>query len=215
MSRFLVTHRSFVIGYILFILFGAIVLSTSEKGQVILWVNSFHRPLLDTFFLNATRMAEVFVIGVFTVIYLLISFRKALLIPVLGVTATVISGGLKALFQIPRPYRVLSDLGLQDQIHIIDQIHINQGLTSFPSGHTLTAFAVFCYLALLHPGRTVALVYLTIAILVGISRIYLVQHFFADVYFGAILGFILAVAGINVHHGLEERGLFSGRLIRH
>jgi undecaprenyl-diphosphatase len=57
---------------------------------------------------------------------------------------------------------------------------------SFPSGHTMTAFAVWASLASAIP--TLSLPYLLLAILIGLSRIFLGLHYPTDVLVGALLG---------------------------
>ena len=57
---------------------------------------------------------------------------------------------------------------------------------SFPSGHAQTAFGVAVYLSLLYPSRSV--VFLALAVLVGISRIGLGVHYPSDVVVGAFIG---------------------------
>ncbi len=59
---------------------------------------------------------------------------------------------------------------------------------SFPSGHATTAFAIFCLLTLLAKDKRWGICWFVAALLAGYSRIYLGQHFFADTYFGSIIG---------------------------
>ena len=56
----------------------------------------------------------------------------------------------------------------------------------------MSAFALFTYLALCLPRKAgTALIVLLLAVEVGISRIYLVQHFLKDIFLGAILGVLV------------------------
>jgi undecaprenyl-diphosphatase len=57
---------------------------------------------------------------------------------------------------------------------------------SFPSGHTITAFAVSVSLSAFYPNLTAPLVFCAVSI--AISRILLGMHFLSDVVVGAILG---------------------------
>lgn len=57
---------------------------------------------------------------------------------------------------------------------------------SFPSGHTMTAFAVWGALFIGTP--VLSYLYLAIAILIGLSRIFLGLHYPTDVLVGAVLG---------------------------
>jgi undecaprenyl-diphosphatase len=68
---------------------------------------------------------------------------------------------------------------------------------SFPSGHTLNAFAVSAVVALSFPPLAPAL--FAVAASVGASRVVLGLHFLSDVLVGAVLG--LAIGGA-VHAGL-------------
>jgi undecaprenyl-diphosphatase len=62
---------------------------------------------------------------------------------------------------------------------------------SFPSGHTITAFAVAVSLGLAYPFSLGVLVIAAVAI--GTSRILLGMHFLSDVAVGASLGTVLAL----------------------
>ena len=64
-------------------------------------------------------------------------------------------------------------------------------LTSFPSGHTQTAFTLATALAILFPRWRIPL--FVIAVAVGLSRVILVSHYLSDVIAGAGIGIIGAL----------------------
>ena len=64
--------------------------------------------------------------------------------------------------------------------------------SSFPSGHTATAFAAAVAVGALHPRLRVPAI--SLAALVGLSRIYLGVHFWLDVFVGAALGTLVGLA---------------------
>jgi undecaprenyl-diphosphatase len=64
---------------------------------------------------------------------------------------------------------------------------------SFPSGHTMTAFAVAVPLALFYPNLTVGLFFCALSI--ATSRILLGMHFLSDVLAGALIGTALGYLG--------------------
>jgi undecaprenyl-diphosphatase len=67
---------------------------------------------------------------------------------------------------------------------------------SFPSGHSITAFAVAIAIGLFYPELLATL--LTVAMLIATSRIILGMHFLSDVLAGAAIGVILGEIGYHV-----------------
>ncbi|MFA5216585.1 phosphatase PAP2 family protein [Sulfuricurvum sp.] len=66
-----------------------------------------------------------------------------------------------------------------------DFLHIDRALTSFPSGHTATAFALATAITYLWPKATPVWLF---AVLIGISRLMICAHYPSDVIAGAFVG---------------------------
>src|SRR5580692_11699689 len=64
---------------------------------------------------------------------------------------------------------------------------------SFPSGHTMTAFAVAIPLSMFYPSLTIGLLFCALSI--AMSRILLGMHFLSDVVAGALIGTGLGYLG--------------------
>ncbi|HUK16711.1 MAG TPA: phosphatase PAP2 family protein [Bryobacteraceae bacterium] len=71
---------------------------------------------------------------------------------------------------------------------------------SFPSGHTITAFAVSLSLAAFYPDLAVGLLFCAVSI--AASRVLLGMHFLSDVLAGAAIGALLAFASTHLLHFL-------------
>jgi undecaprenyl-diphosphatase len=67
---------------------------------------------------------------------------------------------------------------------------------SFPSGHSITAFAVAISLGLFYPYLLTAL--LALAFLIAASRIVLGMHFLSDVLAGSAIGVTLGFCGFHI-----------------
>ena len=76
--------------------------------------------------------------------------------------------------------------------------------SSFPSGHAAGDFAIFAVLA--EKDRENRRLYRGLAVLVGLSRIYLERHYPSDVFAGAVIGTL-----VGKHAAKHDRGLLSWR----
>jgi undecaprenyl-diphosphatase len=71
---------------------------------------------------------------------------------------------------------------------------------SFPSGHTITAFAVAVSLAHFYPDLLIGLLFCALS--VTASRILMGMHFLSDVVAGALIGTLLAYGSTRLIHWL-------------
>lgn len=67
---------------------------------------------------------------------------------------------------------------------------------SFPSGHTMTAFAVATPLMTYYPDLSLGLLFCAVSI--GVSRIVMGMHFLSDVVAGGLLGALLGIVSVLV-----------------
>ncbi len=175
-----------------------ISLAIWSSKEIFFGLNSIHTLYLDTFFQNYTLLGDgVFSIAIFLI--LLLAERGALAMQV--ITAYLFSGILsqilKRAFHAPRPHAIISNAEYPWFVEGLT----NTGMTSFPSGHTTSVFALATILALNTTDKRFSLIYLVTAIITGYSRIYLGQHFLADVTAGALIG---TFSGLLVYWYLRQ-----------
>ncbi len=209
-------NRFYFSAFALFLASAGILLCFIQTGDEIFFFSERRTFSGDLFFRYFTRMGEgpVYLLALAALLFL--RYRHALAVPLLGFTVSVLSFLSKSFFAHDRPAAFFRKQGILDQIEAVDGVYLNVGATSFPSGHAMSAFALFTFLALCLPHkRWAALALFAMALLVGVSRIYLVQHFLKDVYLGAIMGVLIAL----IWHYLQfkprahwlDRSLLSGR----
>ena len=93
---------------------------------------------------------------------------------------------------INRPFLAFKNAG--DYLRLVLPTNEMHSHNSFPSGHTTTAFSLYLYISFTLMNKTSGkLVFYTLAMLAGLSRVYLSQHFIEDVVAGALLGFMIAI----------------------
>ena len=152
-------------------------------------------PLLANWiFRYGTKLGEEFAYFFILILLLFYSYRQALVVPFLGLSVTIVAFLAKQVFAHDRPYLYFNKQGIFETITTVEGVTLNGGANSFPSGHTMSAFALYAFLAFCLPSKKIGAVLLfAIALMVGLSRVYLVQHFFQDIYLGALIGTLIAI----------------------
>lgn len=170
-----------------------------QKGEIVLIVNQWHQPYLDFFFINFTKLGDG-IIFLFAVLLLVnIKFRYAIAAAAIGgVHALLIAIFKRGLFSyLPRPRNFFdAEAGL----NFINSVNVH-GQMSFPSGHTASAFAMAVLISLITRSKFATIAAFSYAILVGLSRMYLLQHFYMDVFAGMMVG---SVSTLSVWWVLEN-----------
>lgn len=194
-------NRWFFVGFGIFLILGALGLLLVPQGDEVLWYSERRTPFWNIFFTYLTMAGEESGYLVVALSLLLVRYRSAIAIPVLGLLVTLVTAFAKNLFRHPRPLPWFEARGLDDTLTLVEGVRVNVSqISSFPSGHTMAGFALFAFLAFVLPRRRwVSLCCLIVAVGIGLSRIYLVQHFLKDIYLGALLGVACAVGMYFLH----------------
>jgi len=189
LRKLLLEHRWFFGFFMIYLIFGAILLVNLSKGDAVLWANALHEPIKDFIFKYLTHLGDgLFFVGVI-LIFLLYRYYFALMLAV-NFAITGLSVALfKRLFGMPRPLKFFSE---SIDLHIVEGVKLYKN-HSFPSGHSATAFSLFCGLVLISKNKPFGTPCFLCGLFATFSRVYLAQHFFIDTYFGAIWGVFLAI----------------------
>lgn len=172
--------------YAIYIIFAIVVVSVNDKGHVLLWLNDRHNPFGDHFFKYVTHFGDGLVYALVALTFLIYRYFNLIMLAIIGLVQTVIVQiGKRLIFDTPRPRKFFTDSA--DIFNFVDGVHVHSS-HSFPSGHTATAFAVATLLICLTRNRLLQVLYMLLAILVGISRIYILQHFMIDTIAGSLIG---------------------------
>lgn len=181
---------------LIFIIVGGIFLLVHTKADIHLLINGLHATWLDTFFTVTTYLGEGYIFLMAIPMAMFYSKRSGIQIAVTALLVLLLTALFKQLLfeGEPRPTMYFKDLA---ELRLVPGQKMNLW-NSFPSGHTMAAFALYASLAFYTTKRWVALGLFILAFLVGYSRMYLSQHFLVDVIFGAILGCVAAIAGLRL-----------------
>jgi len=176
----------FLVPYFFFFLSGAFLLVSFSPGQLHLFFNGFHSEWANVCFSKLTYLGDGWTAVLISLLLVFYKLRFALI--------TLLSYGLSSLIaQVLkhfifegriRPLRFFEGV---HGLYLVPGVDMNS-YYSFPSGHSTTAFAVFFCLALFTSQNWLKAGCFVIALLTAYSRVYLSQHFFADIYAGSVVG---------------------------
>ena len=183
-------YKAFFIPYLLFVLTFFVLILINSKANLHLWMTSFNSSVGDLFFRYYTYVGDWVPFAVAGLL-LFYNYRISLFLLVSQLVCGIFSTTIKHLWNEPRPLLYFQQHFPTIQLHQVIGVHMYT-THSFPSGHTITAFAFFFALALYTKKSAIHFLYFILAFLVGYSRIYLSQHFAVDVLAGSFVG-ILAV----------------------
>ena len=183
----------FMIPALLFLNAGLVLTYNTSYGYEILSLNDWRREPLNSIFRFFTLLGEEYVYVISVLAALFWRYRYALMIALSGLITIPTVYLIKEFFAVDRPITFFRNRGMVDFLVNVPGVDLNVGQTSIPSGHTMSAFALYGVLTLIagEKYRRLGLFFALLAIAVGVSRVFLVQHFLADVLAGAALGILV------------------------
>ncbi len=187
---------------------GLFLLVFFAKGDIVLAINRYANQSLDAFFVLFTEVGNGLVYLLVGLIMLFFSYKKTFEIMLVGLLLLISSFVLKH-FVFPDFVRPTAYFSLEQFSHIMPDFTYAKHF-SFPSGHSITIFGLATVLAYQTKKTLYHILLFCLACAVGFSRMYVLQHFFMDVYVGALLGFCIAVGGIYIAKSttsFSEKGL--------
>ncbi len=167
-----------------------VLLMTFDRTEIQMAFDAQHSSWGDSLFPWVTHLGDgaIFTLGL---IFLFVRYRSFFAVLFSALLTLIIAGTLKNFVfgGTPRPAKYFPE----GMLHFVEGVDMHM-VNSFPSGHTMAAFAFWGILALIVPNDKLLwkIFFFIIAILVGISRVYLHQHFLIDVWAGMALGLTIA-----------------------
>lgn len=202
----LLSFRYFLFPYFLFLAVAIGFIIGTGHGDVVLWINARRNDFLDFFFTYWTYVGDGALFGIVFLGLVVRRWRVAVVFAITGLVELIVSSTLKRIVfaDVPRPKKYFE---AQDILKFIDGVDVYVSY-SFPSGHTMTAFTIFTFLSLLmkEEQRKWSFMLLMSAVLVAISRMYLLQHFLIDVTAGSAIGILIALTMVSLFKRFMEKG---------
>ena len=195
----------YVITYLVLLMAILGLMYVYPKPELHMLLNSYHSSLQDTFFKYYSMLAEWPLYAIALLPLLWKKVKMAIFFAMCELTGGSILQILKHIISTDRPVSVFEHYAYME-LPLVQGVTMHHG-NSFPSGHASTFF-MFCtccviiqaysYIQRDRPyslGKKILFNTMLIALLVvaavgAYSRVYLSQHFLADVCVGSVIGFI-------------------------
>ena len=171
---------------------GIIVLVGCDKGSIILALSGMHNPYMMTFWQCVTYMGGAVFYVFALMIGLFFNRQYVKYAAIQGLILIILIRLLKMIASTVRPYEYFTSIGLWDDISTYVFFPMESS-GSFPSGHTMTAYALMSMTAFYCKRGWIKFLLFLMATMVAFSRLYTLQHFFVDVYAGSIIGVFLSL----------------------
>jgi membrane-associated phospholipid phosphatase len=186
--------RPFFIAYLILLCGCFIIKLLYSTDDIYFAVNTRHTDFLDTIEPYITDLGNGWTNIIIAAVITLYNYRVAfLMVTTFLVTSSAVQLA-KFFFDAPRPKLYFKDQ--LSKLHFVKGVDILSN-HSFPSGHTLTAFATGVLITYLVKNKSWWILLLFYGIMVGFSRMYLSQHFFEDVIGGSVMGVFLSIFWIG------------------
>ena len=179
---------------LVFLLFRPQILTFDESLFHV--INGISNPILDAILIPATYFGSI-ILWALLIIILWLKKDKKLSMHLLYalIINSLFSLFLKEIFTRSRP--------VENFIRENFLVEEDTGY-SFPSGHAINAFSGATILSSYYKGKLKFLFY-ALAVLTGISRVYIGVHFPLDVLFGSLIGIIIGNIVLNLPiHKIQE-----------
>ena len=161
-----------------------------DATVILRFINAMHTPWLDLVMMWSTHLVQApLIIFLFVLIGVLVN-KRAFALSLISFTVAGLSAQALKRYVFSdrlRPHAILD----YETWHRVEGFALAEHF-SFPSGHSAVAFAIALSVVVSASSKAVKGIALFIALVIAFSRMYLLMHFYHDVFAGMLLGLLSA-----------------------
>jgi membrane-associated phospholipid phosphatase len=184
----------YILLYIILLSFVGYILLNIDKVPLQREMNTYvGNSFLDLFLAYVTHLGDGLFAVLIALVFLFKNVRVSLYILFSYAGAGVVSYVLKHLiyYEVYRPHFVFQYY-VREPLKLVEGVDV-VAFHSFPSGHALSAFALFFCLLFVSRNHFSKIIFFSLAVLAAYSRVHLSQHWLIDIYVGSIIGVCFSI----------------------
>ena len=178
----------FYIPYLCLFTIAVVYFLYQSHGEFVLWLNKLHNPVWDFFFKYWTHTGDEIFFAIVAIGLIFFKRRFGLVLALAGIGVAGIALFFKHVL-FPEAQRPIIYFKGHEVLDLVDGVTV-LSQHSFPSGHSMAAFALAIFIALMLQNNNYSLLLLIGATLAAVSRVYLSQHFLIDIMAGSLIGIV-------------------------
>lgn len=195
-------HCSWFLIPVLLFLIGALIYTWIHPyGAELVFFNGWRTEPWNAVFKGLTTVGEFYFWLAIALGLAFYRIRYSLIILGAGAITGLVAVVVKHFAGVPRPGTFLHVYQMEHLVQRIPGMDLYGGYNSMPSGHTMVAFTMWSLVTLMMYKKfpLIGVVAAAMAVLVGISRVFLLQHFLVDVIAGALFGLLISDLVWQIH----------------
>ena len=192
------------------------------KGDLHLLLCDRHTPARDIFYRYYTQVAEWFPYVVCVLLLLFSRIGDGVCASAAMIFSALTTQLFKHIINAPRPVTWFEQNLPDIQLPLVEGVRMNYWF-SFPSGHTTSFFALALVVSIVATNQkskitnhklqiALQIILVFLAALGAYSRIYLSQHFSADVFAGIIVGVLVSILSYAIFMRFEDKKWYNYRV---
>ena len=192
------------------------------KGELHLLLCDRHTPARDIFYRYYTHLAEWFPYVVCVLLLLFSRIGDGVCASAAMIFSAMTTQLFKHIINAPRPVTWFEQHLPDIQLPLVEGVQMNYWF-SFPSGHTTSFFALALVVSIVATNHNsqitnhklqiaLQIILVFLAALGAYSRIYLSQHFSADVFAGIIVGVLISILSYAIFMRFEHKKWYNYRV---
>lgn len=194
-------NRFYIVVMAMILVACSFIMKNYDANTILQVVNSWSSNELNQVFKLITHLGEGLLIATVSALLFFKSKRLSIISILAYLSSGLIVQIIKRTSEVARPITQIDPSVFQ----LMEGFNYHKN-NSFPSGHTTSAFAFGTVLMLNSKSHALKSLFFCAMVLVGFSRIYLLQHFLLDVYVGAFIGILFGIISYLFHQKYINKG---------